>query len=87
MLWTTFLFVSLTVIFTIYSRRVRKITGRIFHISQSMLRRFITAIHRALRGIMLGIVLVALAQGFLAASPLLWQASTSLPSGDYGRHQ
>ena len=57
-LWTSFLFVSLTVIFTIYSRRVRKITGRIFHISQSMLRRFITAIHRALRGIMLGIVLV-----------------------------
>ncbi len=64
-LWTSFLFVSLTVIFTIYSRRVRKITGRIFHISQPMLRRFITAIHRALRGIMLGIVLVALAQGFL----------------------
>lgn len=64
-LWTSFLFISLTVIFTIYSRRIRKIAGRIFHISQPMLRRFIAAIHKALRGIMLGIVLVALAQGLL----------------------
>ena len=64
-LWTSFLFISLTVIFTVYSRHIRKITGRTLHISQPLLRRFIAAIHRALRGIMLGIVLVALAQGLM----------------------
>ena len=63
--WTTFLFLTLTVLFTVYSRRIRKVTCRIFHLPQALLRRFISAIHRALRGIMLGIVLVALAQGFL----------------------
>ena len=64
-LWTGFLFFTLTVIFTSYARHIRKISGRIFHIPQSMLARFTTAIHRALRGILLGIVLVAAAQGML----------------------
>lgn len=64
-LWTTFLFVTLTVLFAVYSRRIRRITGRIFHMPQALLRRFISAIHRALRAIVLGIVLVALAQGIL----------------------
>ena len=64
-LWTSFLFLTLTVLFAVYSRRIRKVAGRIFHMPQAMLRRFIHAIHRALRGIMLGIVLVALAQGIL----------------------
>lgn len=64
-LWTFFLFCTLTVLFTVYSRRIRKITGRILRLPQAMLRRFISAVQRALRGILLGIVLVALAQGML----------------------
>lgn len=64
-LWTTFLFLALTLLFTIYSRRIRKACCRIFHISQDLLGRFIMSSHRALKAIMLGIVLVALAQGFL----------------------
>ena len=44
-LWTGFLFFTLTVIFTSYARHIRKISGRIFHIPQSMLARFTTAIH------------------------------------------
>ena len=64
-LWTTFLFLTLTVLFTIYSRRIRKITCRIFHIPHDLLGRFTMAIYRALKAIMLGIVLVALAQGAL----------------------
>lgn len=63
--WTTFLFLTLTVLFTVYSRRIRKVTCRIFHIPHGILDRFISTIHRALKAIMLGIVLVALAQGAL----------------------
>lgn len=63
--WTLFLFLTLTVLFTVYARRIRKIACRILHIPHGLLARFITAIHRALKGIMLGIVLVALAQGAL----------------------
>lgn len=63
--WITFLFLTLTVVFTVYARRIRKITGRIFDLPQSLLSRFICAIHKALRAILLGIVLVALAQGVL----------------------
>lgn len=64
-LWTLFLFLMLTVLFTVYSRRIRKVACRIFHIPQELLARFTMAIHRALKAIMLGIVLVALAQGAL----------------------
>lgn len=64
-LWTGFLFLTLTVIFTVYARRIRKISGRVFRVPQLMLGRFTSAIHRALRGILLGIVLVAMAQGIL----------------------
>lgn len=64
-LWTTVLFLILTVLLTCYAVPVRIIAGRIFHMPQARLRRFIRAIYRALRAIMLGIVLVALAQGFL----------------------
>ncbi|GHU96091.1 AI-2E family transporter [Deltaproteobacteria bacterium] len=64
-LWTLFLFFTLTVLFTVYSRRIRKITGRIFHWPQALLRRFTAAIHRALRAVMLGIALVAMIQGLL----------------------
>ena len=64
-LWTFFLFIMLTVLFTVYSRRIRKVTCRNVHMPQDLLSRFTTAIHRALKAIMLGIVLVALAQGAL----------------------
>lgn len=64
-LWTTFLFFMLTVFFAVYARRIRILTARILHLPQTVLRRFVTAAHRALRAIMLGIVLVSLAQGFL----------------------
>ncbi len=63
--WTTFLFITLTIIFTVYSRRIRNIAGRILHVPSILLLRFIMAIHRALKAIMLGIVLVALVQGAL----------------------
>ncbi|MDR1776601.1 MAG: AI-2E family transporter [Desulfovibrio sp.] len=64
-LWTFFLFITLTVLFTLYSRRIRVIAGRIFALPQSQLRRFVAAIRRALRAVMLGIALVAVIQGFL----------------------
>lgn len=64
-LWTCLLFFSLTVLFTIYARQIRKISGRILHIPQNMLQRFILVIHNALRAILFGIVLVALVQGIL----------------------
>lgn len=64
-LWTGFLFFTLTVIFTVYARPSRKIAGRILHLPQDMLGRFIQAIRRALQGILLGVVLVAFAQGVL----------------------
>ena len=64
-LWTSFLFVTLTILFTVYAGHLRKISARIFRIPQAMLRRFTLTIHKALRAIMLGIVLVALAQGVL----------------------
>ena len=64
-LWTLFLFVTLTVIFAAYASRINLVTARIFHIPATMLRRFVLAIRKALQGVMLGIVLVAIAQGVL----------------------
>lgn len=64
-LWTIFLFFTLTGLFTVYARLIRKITCRIFLLPHSLVMRFIIAIHKALKAIMLGIVLVAIAQGFL----------------------
>ena len=54
-------------IFTTYARRHPsvKFPGRIFHIPQAMLCRFTAAIHRALQGILLGIVLVARRRAFV----------------------
>lgn len=64
-LWLTFLFLTLTILFTVKARSIRKITCRILHVPTGMVSRFTHAIHRALKGIMLGIVLVALVQGTL----------------------
>ena len=63
--WTTFLFFTLTGLFTVNAKLIRKITCRIFHLPHTLVLRFVLAIHKALKAIMLGIVLVALAQGFL----------------------
>lgn len=64
-LWLVFLFLVLTILFSQYSRAIRNIVGRILQLPHSMMSRFILAIHMALRGIMLGIVLVAIVQGIL----------------------
>lgn len=63
--WLTFLFLMLTILFTRYSSSLRKIASRVLRLPHTMLGRFILAIHKALTGIMLGIVLVALVQGAL----------------------
>lgn len=63
--WLVFLFLILTILFSQYALPLRKIFGRILQLPHTMLARFTLAIHMALKGIMLGIVLVALAQGAL----------------------
>lgn len=64
-LWLTFLFLTLTVLFTIHAKLIRKITNQILRIPPKMLGNFIVAVHKALRAITLGIALVALVQGAL----------------------
>lgn len=63
--WLVFLFLVLTILFAEYATGIRKILSRILQLPYTMLSRFATAIHMALRGIMLGIVLVAIVQGIL----------------------
>lgn len=63
--WLFFLFLTMTVLFVVYGGLIRKICCRIFNIPTTLLGRYIVSIHRALRAIMLGIVLVALIQGAL----------------------
>lgn len=63
--WTTFLFFTLTGLFTVYARLIRKTVCRLFLLPPDLVLRFVMAIHKALKAIMLGIVLVAAAQGFL----------------------
>lgn len=64
-LWLTFLFLMLTILFTRYARDIRKVSSRILRLPHFMLGRFIMAIHKALKGVMLGIALVAIIQGAL----------------------
>ena len=64
-LWCLVLFVILTIIFALYGRRVALITSRVLQMPLAMLYRFVSAFRRALRGIMLGIILVAMVQGVL----------------------
>ncbi len=63
--WTFFLYLVLTVIFVIYAARIRVVAARIFRIRASVLRRFVHAIHNALKGIFMGVIFVAAIQGFL----------------------
>ncbi len=64
-LWTFFLFFTLSVIFSVYSPLIGKLACRILNIPQVMLAHFVMAAHKALRAIMFGIVFVALVQGAL----------------------
>lgn len=64
-LWDLFLFLFLTVIFALYAERIHLVTARIFHLHPLVLHRFIEAIRNALRGIFMGIIFVAIIQGFL----------------------
>jgi predicted PurR-regulated permease PerM len=64
-LWTTFLFFTLSVLFVVYARNIRRVAGRVLFLPQAVIRRFIEAMHKALRGVMLGIALVSVAQGVL----------------------
>lgn len=64
-MWTTFLFFTLTVLFSVYAGQIKRVACRIFGLPQAQLRRFVVAERKALGAIMLGIVLVAVAQGFL----------------------
>ena len=62
-LWTMFLFFTLTILFTLYARQARTIVTRILQLPSEVIRRFISAISKALSAVMLGVVLVALIQG------------------------
>lgn len=66
-LWNFFLFFTLAIIFTIYAARIHLITARILHLRPQVLHRFVLAMRQALRAILLGVVFVALIQGFLCA--------------------
>lgn len=63
--WLAFLFITVTILFTAHARHIRKIACRLLNVPLGMVARYILAIHRALKAIMLGIVLVALVQGTL----------------------
>lgn len=63
--WLVFLFLTITVLMVVYGGIVRKICCRLFKIPTTLIGRFVGAIHRALKAIMLGIILVAIIQGAL----------------------
>lgn len=64
-LWLLFLFVTLTALCTVYAPRLRLLVLTLTRMPAPMLGRFVLAVRNALRGVILGIVLVALAQGLL----------------------
>lgn len=64
-LWLIFLFITLTILFSVYSIRIQKVFRRILNIPASLLHSFLKAIHLALKAITLGILFVALIQGAL----------------------
>lgn len=64
-LWLLFLFVTLTALCTVYAPRLRLLVLTLTRMPAPMLGRFVHAVRNALRGVILGVVLVALAQGFL----------------------
>lgn len=80
-LWLLCLFIILTILFSSYAKEAKIITRRILDMGLAQQNRFITSIRRALRAVILGIVFVALLQGFFCAvgfafagieSPAFW---------------
>ncbi len=65
--WSFFLFFTLSIIFTIYSARIHLVTARVLHLHPQVLHRFVLAMRQALRAILLGVIFVALIQGVLCA--------------------
>ncbi len=63
--WLLFLFVTMTTLFVASSKDLYAITRKILNITDNTLDNFVTAIHKALRGVSLGILLVAIIQGVL----------------------
>ncbi len=64
-LWLIFLFLILSIFCTIYAKRIFTLTVAISHLPTDMVTRFVLAIRGALRSVLLGVVLIALAQGIL----------------------
>ena len=67
-LWLLALFITATTLTAVYARQIHAITTSILNIPADMLDRFVTAVRKALRGVMLGVILVALAQGVLCGA-------------------
>jgi Predicted permease len=80
-LWTVFLFVTFSTMAVAYAPRLRSITLMLTGLPDDMLTRFTKVIRAALRGVFMGILLVAVAQGILCgigfsvagvAQPAFW---------------
>ncbi len=79
--WTLFLFITFACMAVAYAPRLRGITLMLSGLPDDMLTRFILSIRAALRGVFMGILLVAVAQGVLCgigfsvagvAQPAFW---------------
>ena len=63
--WSLLLFVFLILLFVRYARSARRICCRVLSLPMPQLRRILAALQRALQGVILGIVFVAVVQGLL----------------------
>lgn len=63
--WLIFLFFTLTILFTVHARLIRKLVGRILHLPITTINNFLLAIFKALKAVTMGIAFVALIQGAL----------------------
>lgn len=63
--WLIFLFFTLTVLFTVHARLIRKLSGRLLHLPVNIINNFLQAIFKALKAVTMGIAFVALIQGAL----------------------
>lgn len=64
--WSMILFFILTILFSNYAIQSRTIVCRITQLPVQQVRRFVRAVNNALHSVLLGIVLVAIIQGFLS---------------------
>ncbi len=64
-LWLAILFASLSILCSVYAGRIFLLTSSVLHLSELMLGRFVEAIRGALRGVLLGVMMIALCQGIL----------------------